>query len=156
MTVDSFRCAIVLAHDCLMIPVLDYYCLVVLLFAVVAGRAEDMVQWADGGGENRCRRIRCRIPCETCSVGNSCIQGTGSSVHLSQITVRSLFFYSGLFTAVRSGLVVTLHNCSVRGTRFTSHRGQCVYHVSHCDIQPWAETLLQCLGHVIVPPFVER
>jgi len=44
MTVDSFRCATVLAYDCLMIPVLGYYCLVVLLFAVVAGRAEDMVQ----------------------------------------------------------------------------------------------------------------
>jgi len=26
MTVDSFRCAIVLAHDCLMIPVLRVVC----------------------------------------------------------------------------------------------------------------------------------
>ena len=47
-------------------------------------------------------------------------------------------------------------NCSVRGSRFRSHLGQSVYHNSHSDIQPWAETLLQCLGQVSVPPFGER
>ena len=42
------------------------------------------------------------------------------------------------YMAGRSVLVVSTSDCGVRGPRFKSHRRKCVYHDSHCDIQPWA------------------
>ena len=47
----------------------------------------------------------------------------------------------------RSGRVVSATDCRVRGPRFESYAGGCVYHDSHCDIQPWAH-VLQCLGQL--------
>ena len=131
--------------DYLRIPVLGRYCLVASLFATVAGCTEDMVQWVDGGGEDCCGRIRCRIPCETCSMGNSCIQGTDCSVHLATITVRLIFFYSAMLTAYirpsagRGGLVVTCLTAVWEETGSNLTMGSRVYHDSHCYTQPWAE-----------------
>jgi len=62
-------------------------------------------------------------------MGNSCIQGTDSWNHLTRITVRLIFFYSGLFAAYPSFCRFqwssgNMSNCSVWGCRFKSHHGQ--------------------------------
>ena len=39
---------------------------------------------------------------------------------------------------VGGGLVVSTSDCDVKGPGSNLTAGGCVYHDSHCDIQPWA------------------
>jgi len=96
-----------------------------------------------------CRRVCCSAPggqevsIDRRRASGAPLQWRRSTAHSSEC--GQCHVDSRVDEAEHSSRVVSASDCVVRGSRFESRRGSCVYHDGRCDIQPWAwATHLYC------------